>query len=460
MLIEDGHVVAYTLRIQDPAGEVVYATDAQAPDTCLHGRSPVIAAVQRALAGRAAGDRIAVRAEPEQAFGPHRPELVRAVPRSEWPAEVPAVPGPFAFAIARPDAAPAEVRGAIVAVDDAYVHIDQNAWMAGVALDLELEVLSVREATPAEQRAGQALVFPWDLLAERPADGLLGERLAKVAGDSMTPPFPWGQVLFAHLLPRLAHLEGDVAELGVGLGGMSMFLALHLPERTVYALDTYEGLPPAAPDQDNPYFTEGLYGGDDLLARLHARLDALGLHNVRPVKGRFADTVDQLPPRLCFAHLDSDLYASVLDSLEATWDRLEDGGILGIDDFFHPSQGAARALATFCNRRGLNPVVHVVFPYSVFLVKGGPQAPRGSRCHDGFAYSFNWLRTEPRLRAAVTASVARAWPGTAPHRDACTLLAVLDAPHDRPEDIYDYWRAMSGFWQQIAAGFFHPDRIG
>lgn len=461
MQVEAGRVVIYTSQLFDPSGKCVHTTDEAAPDIYLHGHSPVLRAVQLALEGLRAGAHTEVLAAPANAFGDRNERLVQSIARSDWPVQVPAVPGPFAYRVAQSDGPPVSVHGTIVSVDDHAVHIDQNAPLAGVPLTMRLTVLAVRAPTPAELAAGVAIEFPYDVLGQRAFPGDLGDLLERIAPDCMLPPYPWGHVLYAHILPRLAHLSGHVAELGVGLGGTSLFFASAMPERTVFSLDTYEGLPEPDPAHDNPYFTTGLYNGNaPLLDRFRKRIAAHGLKNVRPIPGRFADTAEQIPETLCLVHVDSDLYQSVLDSLEATYDRLEDGGVLIIDDFFHASQGPPRALAAFCNRRGLTPTLHVVFPYSVFLVKGEAGAPRASRCHDGNHYSFNWLRTEPLLRAAVAASVARSWPGTEPHRSASLLLSLLDAPHDRPHDIYDYWRSLSAFWQTCAGGFFHADRIG
>ena len=76
--------------------------------------------------------------------------------------------------------------------------------------------------------------------------------------------------------------------------------------------------------------------------------------------------------RLAFVHIDGDLYQSVLetwlcdagdsvhdsgshpcklradrtkDAFEKVWDRVSDGGIVVVDDFFHKVQGPARASA-------------------------------------------------------------------------------------------------------------------
>merc|ERR1740130_1539667 len=78
--------------------------------------------------------------------------------------------------------------------------------------------------------------------------------------------------------------------------------------------------------------------------------------------------------KFAFVHLDSDLYDSVYDSLEKVWDRVSEGGCVAIDDFFHHAQGPARAVADFFrlrgNPEGEPPLLYVVPPYAVLIVKG------------------------------------------------------------------------------------------
>ena len=46
---------------------------------------------------------------------------------------------------------------------------------------------------------------------------------------------------------------------------------------------------------------------------------------------------DQLPDRICFAHLDGDFYESILVSLEHVYPQLSPGAICLIDDYSDPN---------------------------------------------------------------------------------------------------------------------------
>lgn len=55
--------------------------------------------------------------------------------------------------------------------------------------------------------------------------------------------------------------------------------------------------------------------------------------------GWFKDTLPgALPDRICFAHLDGDLYSSVKESLESVYPRLSRGAIVVIDDYSDPER--------------------------------------------------------------------------------------------------------------------------
>jgi O-methyltransferase len=273
----------------------------------------------------------------------------------------------------------------------------------------------------------------------------------------MTPPYPWGQWFYGDLLERrCAHLDGDVIEAGVGAGGMSFFLALTLKdlglEKRVLAADSFQGLPQPHPVKDNPYFSRGEYGREVVRAgglEGEVWLVAAGLgvgDMVVPVAGFFEDTLPHLDEQLrfCFVHVDADLYDSVLCALECLYDRLVDGGMIAIDDFFHPGQGPARAAAEFFAARGLHPTYHVVFPYAAVVVKGRTtEGPR--RSVDGNTYSFAWLRRDRVFVDAVAQSAERG--GRRARRNAELLLELLRTDTERRSDVYDYWRALEEFFE-------------
>jgi O-methyltransferase len=290
-----------------------------------------------------------------------------------------------------------------------------------------------------------------------------GARIAELAPLSLHPPFPWGQRAYGRLLrARGRQLRGDLIECGVGMGGMSLFLAQHAVERGCrhYALDSFTGLPAPDATMDNAYFREGDYGSraerGDLLDRFRREVEVRGLdHVVEVVPGFLDQTLGRLPADAEYAliHLDLDLYQPVFAALEALYPRLREGGILIIDDFFHPARGPARAVEAYFAGRGATPYLHVSFPYSVVIIKGEAPPAEGRRAVDGNRYSFQLLREDALLRRVVAESAARseAEGDARSASEARLLLDVLDRPEELPSDIYDYWRALAQYWHSIGA---------
>lgn len=281
--------------------------------------------------------------------------------------------------------------------------------------------------------------FPFDVFSNKATDGLLPAELARemsyVRDHCMIPPYPWGQVHYHDFLVRnvLREVPGDLAELGIGQGGMALFLGRLAKKyhRKFLAVDSFEGLPPPDVGKDNPYFLQGDYrptetAGDNYHNFLQY-LKAFDVEDSMTVKKAFFKDLD-IPTdfgSFCFVHLDSDLYDSVWDSFEKMWDRISPGGCVVIDDFFHHAQGPARAVADFFRARADTedpPLMFVVPMYAVLIVKGQSAAIRwqdreggtrfpvmyGPRALDGNFYSFALCRQCEPFVQCIERSARRA----------------------------------------------------
>lgn len=321
----------------------------------------------------------------------------------------------------------------------------------------------------AKDRVG---VFPWDFLnPSHPYDafpGKLGALVRRVDPIAMFPPYPWGQWLYAKvILDRCATLPGDIIETGVGLGGMSIFLALLAEsqgwKKKVYSVDSFQGLPAPDPRKDNPYFVQGEYGPvpkrKESIQETFAGItrDFGVADRVVPVQGFFADVLPALVKGKKFSvvHIDADLFDSVYCALDNLYDRVVDGGVIIIDDFFHHVQGPLRAASEFFNARKKTPVYHVSFPYSIFIFKGEDAGAR-MRSLDGNVYSFEWLRRDRVLRSALLDSLRRSWDHPRARENCGRLLDLLKSKVHRSSDVFEYWRALEDFWDGI--GTPTPDR--
>ncbi len=168
MNIEAPCVVSLTWTLMDaqnrPIDELV------APVEFFFGGADLLAAVEEALNGHAAGDELHLHLEPEQAFGDYRPELVCFEDRSLFPAEL--EPGMAFEGLPEGSRTPDMPADAIYVVTEVYpshVVLDGNHPLAGMALRLHLKVQEVRQATADEVEAGSVGEEPMTLAAPAPS---------------------------------------------------------------------------------------------------------------------------------------------------------------------------------------------------------------------------------------------------------------------------------------------------
>ena len=160
------------------------------------------------------------------------------------------------------------------------------------------------------------------------------------------------------LVRQLAHVDGDILEVGVFRGGTGCLQAraAHYPDRTkhVYLCDTYAGIVKAGP-QDT-FFRGGELKNTSVEA-VKAVVDQLKLSNVTILKGIFPDDTAAAiaDRRFSFCHIDVDVYQSAQEVLDWVWPRLSVGGIVVFDDYgFSTCDGVTKLVN---ERRGQNATV-------------------------------------------------------------------------------------------------------
>lgn len=149
------------------------------------------------------------------------------------------------------------------------------------------------------------------------------------------------------LLRLIADVPGDTAECGVYKGATSYLIckaneqAVGI-ERTHFVFDSFEGL-------SQPHTLDGRHWSKgDLSVAEAVVLEKLGeFRDVKLMKGwiptRFNEVADR---RFAFVHIDVDLYEPTRASIEFFYPRLNNGGILIVDDYgFSSCPGATRAIA-------------------------------------------------------------------------------------------------------------------
>jgi hypothetical protein len=161
-----------------------------------------------------------------------------------------------------------------------------------------------------------------------------------------------------------------IIEFGAYRGGNAMFMA-HVvktlyPGMRVFALDTFEGMPPT--DRSVDAHGQGDFG-DTSLEELMALARSRGLHNLEFVKGLFEDSAPSLlrsVGRVALSHIDCDIYSAVAFAYEAVRPFMVPGGYIVFDDATTASCiGATEAVESLVIRRdGLNS--EQIYPQFVF----------------------------------------------------------------------------------------------
>lgn len=180
---------------------------------------------------------------------------------------------------------------------------------------------------------------------------------------------------------RLNHdqIDGDILEAGVYRGGSLIAMGLLLRElgssKKVYGFDTFQGFPPEKVAQDqlaqfaklnslgkiseahfqatlrNARLREAVLGfeaGVDTISSsgrfdmtsldlLKRKIRFFDLDNVVLVEGQFSDTMrasHEEPSKIMATLIDCDLYKGYVSTLAFCWPRLEEGGMVFLDEYF------------------------------------------------------------------------------------------------------------------------------
>ena len=149
----DGKFVELTYQVTDRrTGHVL--TRVEFPLGYVHGHNEILApSVHMALAGKAAGEVIEVPIDGNQIFGPRDESLVFSDRIENVPEEYRRVGTSILMENDR-----GQTRSFLVThLDDETLTVDGNNPLAGREILFRLEILSVREATEEETRAGGAI---------------------------------------------------------------------------------------------------------------------------------------------------------------------------------------------------------------------------------------------------------------------------------------------------------------
>ncbi len=146
MQITRNTVATIDYKLTSDSGEVLDSSEGGAPLAYVHGVGSLIPGLEKELEGKTSGDSLQVRIPPEEAYGLRNEEMITEVSRGDLPPDVKIEIG-MQLQAESDDGIHILT---VVGVDDDSVKLDANHPLAGMALNFEVEIKEVREATSEE----------------------------------------------------------------------------------------------------------------------------------------------------------------------------------------------------------------------------------------------------------------------------------------------------------------------
>jgi len=151
MQIEDGKVVSFHYQLFGEDGALIEKTEDQ-PTLYLHGANGMISGVEKALAGRAAGDHFEVTLAPEDAYGERDGDAIQRISAKYLRHAGKLRPG----MVVPVQTEEGQRWVTVLKVGLKTVDVDANHPLAGRTLRFVIDVIEVRDATEEEASHGHA----------------------------------------------------------------------------------------------------------------------------------------------------------------------------------------------------------------------------------------------------------------------------------------------------------------
>lgn len=133
-----------------------------------------------------------------------------------------------------------------------------------------------------------------------------------------------------HGILKQVTVEGSIMEVGVFLGGSAVYLVDAFPDRKIFLVDTFTGMPFCG-KEDGPYHPVGAFKTNvaDVIALFAEN------QNVKILQGIFPEAfAEELKDeRFAVVHLDVDQYKSYKESLDFVYPRIVKDGMIIFDDY-------------------------------------------------------------------------------------------------------------------------------
>lgn len=188
-----------------------------------------------------------------------------------------------------------------------------------------------------------------------------------------------GMATWLEFIKKTENLDGDILELGIYRGGLTIMTARFLKKlqskKRVYACDVFTGLP--YEDKFSMWENaKGMYSETsvDLVSK---KFEKFGVSDkITIIEGLFEETLYEklADKKFSLVLVDCDLYDATKFSMEFVYPRLVQGGIIMFDDYDRvnrdePTCGETTAVDEFCSAKNLKvnifPEPHIVKHFDV-----------------------------------------------------------------------------------------------
>lgn len=150
MQAAENSVVSIHYTLTNTRGDVLDSSRGGDPLVYLHGAGNIIPGLEKALAGKQAGDKLNVSVAPAEGYGERDDSLVQQVPRRAFQGVAQIEPG-MSF---QAQSSQGPMRVTVTAVTGDMVTVDGNHPLAGETLNFDVEITEVRAATLEELAHG------------------------------------------------------------------------------------------------------------------------------------------------------------------------------------------------------------------------------------------------------------------------------------------------------------------
>lgn len=147
LMVGNNMVVSMDYTLTDESGNVLDSSNDSEPLAYLHGAGNIIPGLEKALVGKMADDVLQVEVAPAEAYGEKVPELMQTVDKAAFQGVDNLEPG-MAFEAQGENG---QVQRVVIAsIDGDQVTVDGNHPLAGMTLNFDVKIISVRDATEEE----------------------------------------------------------------------------------------------------------------------------------------------------------------------------------------------------------------------------------------------------------------------------------------------------------------------